>query len=44
MVVTKAGRFYVQPFITERVVTQGDPVFPTVFDIVVGALVRTVLM
>ena len=40
----KIGRFYGQPFRTDRGVTQGDPVSPTVFNIVVDAVVRKVLL
>ena len=44
MVVPKAGRFYGRTFRTERGVTQGDPVSPTIFNILVDAVVRAVLM
>ena len=42
--VPKAGRFYGWYFRTEIVVTQGGPVSPTVFNIVVDAVVRAVLL
>ena len=41
-VVPNVGRFYGRPFRTERRVTQGDPILPKVFNIVVGAVVREV--
>ena len=41
--VTKAGKYYVQPFITGRGVTQGDPFFPTLFIIIVDAVFRATL-
>ena len=43
-VVLKVGRLYGRPFRMERGVTQGEPVSPTVFNIVVEAVVRAVLM
>ena len=42
--VPKAGRFYGWTFLTERGVTHGDPVYLTVFNIVVDTLVRVVLL
>ena len=41
--VTKAGRCYGRPFSTGRGVTQGDPVSPKLFNIIVDALVRAKL-
>ena len=41
--VTKAGNYYERPFSTGRGVTQGDPVFPTLFNIIVDAVVRETL-
>ena len=43
-VVPKAGKFFGYPFNTERVVTQGYPVSPMIFDIVMEAVVRAVLL
>ena len=43
-VVMKSGSYCGQQFITERGVTQGAPVPPTVFNIVVDSLVREVLL
>ena len=40
----KAGRLYGHNFRTERGVNQVDPVSPTVFNIVVDAVVRAVLI
>ena len=42
--VPKVRRFYGQKFGTERGVTQGYPVSPTIFNIVVDAVVRAVLL
>ena len=42
--VPKYGRYYRQTLRTDRGVTQGDPVSPTVFNIVVDAVVRKVLL
>ena len=41
--VTKAGKYYGRPFITWIGVTQGDPVSPTLFIIIVYALFRATL-
>ena len=41
--VTKSGKYYGRPFITGRVVTQGDPVLPKLFNIIVDAVVRATL-
>ena len=43
MMVTKAGKYYGRPFSTVRGVTQGDPVSPTLFNIIVDALFRATL-
>ena len=43
-VLLKSGRFHGQPFKTEIGVTQRDLVSPTVFNIVVDAVVRAVLL
>ena len=40
----KAGRYYRQTFRTERGVTQEVPVSPTVFNIMVGEVVRAVML
>ena len=37
--VARAGGYYVAPFCEERGVTQGDPLSPTIFNVVVDALV-----
>ena len=42
--VPKAGKLFGRPFCTERGKTQGDPVSPMIFNIVVGAVVREVLL
>ena len=42
--VPKEGRFYGKPSRTERGVTQGGPVSPTIFNIVVDAVVSAVLL
>ena len=42
-VVKKAGNYYGRPFSTWRGVTQGYPVSPTLFNIIVVAVVRTTL-
>ena len=42
--VLKAGRYYVRPFRTERRVTQGGPFSPTIYNIVVVAVVILVMM
>ena len=44
VVVPKAGRFCGRPLGTEIGVTQGDPVSPTIFNIVADAVLRAVLM
>ena len=44
MVVIKIGSFYGQPFRTDRGVTQGDPVSPTAFNILMYKLLRVVPM
>ena len=44
VVVSKAGRFYGRPFITDMGLTQGIPVSPTVFHIVVDTVLRVVMM
>ena len=38
--VAKAGGYYGKPFCRERAVTQGDPLSPTIFNVVVDAVVR----
>ena len=43
-VVPKSGKFFGRPSGTERGVTQGDPVYPKIFNIVVDVVVRAVLM
>ena len=43
-VVPKAGRFLGDPFNMERGVTQGGPISPKIFNIVVNAVVRAVLL
>ena len=43
-VVPKAGRFYGRTFKMESGVTQGYPVSPAVFNIVVDAVVMAILM
>ena len=43
-VVLKAGNISGSPFNTERVVTQGDPVSPTISNILVDTVVRAVLL
>ena len=40
----KKRRFYGRPFGTERGVTQGDPASQYIFNIVVDAVVREVIM
>ena len=40
----KAGKYFGGPFRTEGGVTQGDPVSPKIFNIVVDVLVRAVLL
>ena len=42
-VVPNSGKYYGCPFRTGRGVTQGDPVSPTIFNIVVDAVVRDYL-
>ena len=42
--VPKAGKFFGRPFNMERGVTQGDPVSPMIFNIVVDAVVREFLL
>ena len=38
--VARAGGYYVEPFCGERGVTQGDPISPTIFNVVVDTVVR----
>ena len=38
--VARAGRYYGKGFKGERGVTQGDPLSPTIFNVVVDAVVR----
>ena len=38
--VARAGRYYGTEFKGERGVTQGDPLSPTIFNVVVDAVVR----
>ena len=40
----KTGKLYWRPFSTGRVVTQGDPVSPAIFNILVDAVVRASLL
>ena len=42
-VVTKAGNYYGRPFRTGRGLTQGDPFYPTLFNIIVDTVVRETL-
>ena len=42
-VVTNAGKYYVQPFSMGRGVTQGDPVYMELFNIIVDAVFRATL-
>ena len=42
--VPKAGKFFGRPFNTERGATQGDSVSQTIFNMVVGAVVREALL
>ena len=42
--VPKSGKFFGRPFGKDRGVTQEDPVSPTIFNIVVDAVVRAVRM
>ena len=44
VVVPKDGRYYGRPFRMERGVTEGDPVYPTIFNIIAGAVIREVLL
>ena len=41
--VPKSGKYYGHPFIAGRGVTQGDPVSPTLFNIIMYAVVRATL-
>ena len=41
--VPKPGKYYRKPFSTGREMPQGDLVFPTLFNIIVDALVRATL-
>ena len=43
-VVPKVGGLYARPFRIDRGVNQGGPIFPTVFNILVDAVVRVILM
>ena len=43
-VVPKAGKFFGRPFGIERGVTQGDLVSLTIFNIIVDAAIRVVLL
>ena len=38
--VAREGGYYGAPFRGERCVTQGDPLLPTIFNVVVDAVVR----
>ena len=38
--VEQAGGYYGEPFHEERGVTQGYPLFPTIFDVAMDAVVR----
>ena len=38
--VAQAGGYYGETFCGERGVTQGDPLLPTIFNVVVDAVVR----
>ena len=42
--VLKAGKFFGSPFNTERGMKQGNPVSPTIFNILVDSVVRAVLL
>ena len=42
-VVTKSGKYYRQPFNTGRGVTQEDPVYPTLFNIIMYSVTRATL-
>ena len=44
VVVPKPGRLYGRPLVTEIVVTQGDPVFPEVLNVMVDAAVGEFLL
>ena len=39
-IVARAGEYYGEPFRGERYVTQGDPLSPTILNVVVDAVVR----
>ena len=43
-VVPKAEKYFGRPFRMERGVTQGDPVSPKIFNIVVDAVIRAVVL
>ena len=43
-VVTKAGNYYGRPFRAGRGLTQGDPFYPTLFNIIVGTVVKETLL
>ena len=43
-VVQKAGWYHSRPFKTGRGLTQGDPLYPTLFNIVVNTMVRVILL
>ena len=38
--VARVGGYYVEPFFRERGVTQGEPLLPNIFNVVVEELVR----
>ena len=44
MVFPRASKLFGRPFGTERGVTQGDPVSPTIFNIVVDSMIREVML
>ena len=44
LMATKAGRYFGHPFKGYRGITQGDPLYPTIFNVVADTVIRHLVM